>query len=333
MRRDILLIFCMVALRVTAQEEKLRMTFNLDVMSPVEVNVNDIREICFVTGENTLDVEGEWFDYEEGIFQSLKFSEDGTVEHYYYLTDYNIGDKENGKYWYEYDVFGIGLPTWGGRLYIPVVNHTQDSFTWRYNNNNLTYYKIKEIYEMNVGDDPISIGKGNDVVTYTDNVFVGVEDGKIKALQPGSGFVLVKDAKMNTTTAYRINIGQSDNIVKWPLYFGKTKDEIISEFGPSYRESSGSITYTGSAESICKYTGFSFDNNTEKVNVVSITFNKYEDLQKYYYYISENYVLFDPVSTTTRKTYYDSDKITTSSVMIIIDTSWMTIGYSDLKKE
>lgn len=331
MRIKIVLITCMIALQAVAQEEKLRVSFRLDEMPNVGLNVNDIKEISFMEEEMPLNIEGEWFDIEDDVFQSLIFYEDGTIKHYYYYTGLPLCNTESGKYWFQYDVLGISLQLWGNQ-YLPIVNYTENSFTWRYFDQNFTYYRVMNVYEMEIDDEPISIGNDGDIITYVDNVFIGLENGKVKAMNAGTGFVLVEDTKQNICYAVRIEVKEPFNVIDWAQYFRKPKKEIVKEFGDSYKEDADWITYIGETTSTLKFIGFSFYDITGNVKDISITFNKYEDFQAYYDYINSKYILSEKESSSTRKIYYDTEVYSKSStIKIVIDTIWMNIGFSDLK--
>lgn len=336
MRKNVLLFLCLIAVQAMAQEEKLRVNFNSkefhsSEIPSVNLNVNDIKEISFVEEHSPLDIEGEWFDDEEDVFQSLTFFEDGSVIHNYYYKNIPLYGSEKGIYLYQYDIFEIGLQLWGEVLCIPVIRHTENSFTWRYSGKNLTYYKIQKVYKMKIDDAPITIGNDGDLIVYSDNVFVGLKDNRVKALQVGSGFVLVEDAKLHETVAYRIDVEKNNEIIDWTLYFKKPKEDIVAEFGELFREDSGWITFTGEDKSVFKYLAFLFDDTTETVKSVSVTFNQPEDLQAYSDFIDQNYILYESESSSSRKVYYDTEKGIKSSVMIIVDTSTflMNISYTD----
>lgn len=337
MRKFTLFLICMVCMQVAAQEEKLRLTFNWG--EPVSLNVADIKEISFFEEQNPLYIVGEWFNYspEENAFESFNFYEDGSLDFYYYYINNNIGGEVYGLYELRDGVLAVNLL--GQEMYNLLVAHTETSFVVRSAGSNTTYYKVVDVYDMTTADSPIKICDAADSILFVDNIVVGLEDGKIKALQKGTGYVLVKDVENGSIVAYRINVKyQAGELIDWTGYFKKTKEEILAEFGThddEYSSADGEyIVYNKGYNAEISMLGFSFDNETGKVYQVQTVFRGYEEMKMYYDYIDAKYILDEDSSETTEFYFYDTDDINTASLLIYLKAETpMQIIYTDLSDE
>lgn len=331
----IFMVFLALADYVSAQEEKLRLTFTESVLSPTEFNLSEIKDVSFVNETETFNIEGEWFNFEEGIFESFKFSEDGLVDYYYYLLSANSGGKSYGKYLLQMDVLGLKIPIFYGVLYTPMVNYSNTHFTLRNGNKSSIYYKIQKTYNMNTYDTPIEIGNKGDVVTFVDNVVVGLEDGKIKALQQGQGYALVQDSQLGTTVAYRIDVQYKANpnnpIIDWTQYFNKTRDEIVSEFGTPTEVNDETYSYRKGYNPEIENLIFSFKENDDAVYIVTFALRGIDEFRTYKSEIERKYVKLKQDVTDTL--FGDTDDEKTSSVLINIseNSSVRTISYLNCK--
>ena len=318
-----------------AQEEKLRLKFT--VGSPMELNVNDIKDISFVEDDNPLDILGEWFCYvkESQVFESYEFHEDGTLGYFYYYISQNSGGTLKGIFEFQDDMLAMRLA--GVTLFYPITSHSETNFVITSNDNSYTYYRIQKVYNMKTPDAPITIGNEDDVVTFVDNSVVGLENGKIKALQKGTGYALVKDAKLNTTVAYRINVEYAPGtVVDWTQYFKMTKDEIVAEFGePNGVRVDASlgelVGYTeGYSPEISQLT-FVFDKETGGLYMLQAVFRGVDEVNTYDNEIAKKYILQGD-SDDKNKQYYDSEDILSRKVSISVKkTDPIYINYIDLE--
>lgn len=337
MRKLLFLLACLTAIETMAQDQKLRMTYRLSVLAPQEIDLKNIKDVSFVV-TGPFDIVGEWFNVDDGAFETFTFGEYGTLDYYYYLTSANDGGTSYGDYQMQYDVLGLRLPIFSSIQYIPVVNHSETAFTLRNGNRNDVYYKIQKTYEMNTYDSPIVIGNEGDEVLYVDNVVVGLENGKIKALQQGQGYVLLKDKQQNTIVAYRVNVKYMPNIngpIDWTKYFKRTKNEIISEFGTPDEDQTGmgyeTLSYSKGYNPEIKILHFSFKEGEDAMMKVSATFRGIDEFQTYKKEIESKYI---KQKENTTETYYgDTDDESTSTVLICISeiSAVRTIIYQDRK--
>ena len=332
----IFMVFLALADYVSAQEEKLRLTFTESVVSPTEFNLSEIKDVSFVNETETFNIEGEWFNFEESAFESFKFSEDGLVDYNYYYLSYDRGGKSYGNYLVQWDVVCFNIPVFDRIQYIPMVNHSKNHFTLRIGNKNSVYYKIQKTYNMNTYDTPIEIGNKGDVVTYVDNVVVGLEDGKIKALQQGQGYALVQDSLLGTTVAYRIDVqykaNPSNPIIDWTQYFNKTRDEVVSEFGTPTEVKNEYYSYNKGYNPEIKNLIFYFKESHDAVSLVSFAFRGIDEFRTYKSEIESKYIKLKQSNFDT--VYGDTDDEKTSSVLITItELSFSkTISYLNRKR-
>ena len=335
MRKVILLLTCLLSLHVMAQEEKLRLEFT--VGSPMEFNVKDIKDISFVEDDNPLDILGEWFCYnEEGqAFESYDFHEDGTLGYFYYYISQKSGGTLNGIFEFQDDMLAMRLA--GVTLFYPITAHSENSFVITSNDKSYTYYRIQKGYNMKTSDAPITIGNEGDVVIFVDNSVVGLENGKIKALQKGTGYALVEDASLNTIVAYRINVGYAPgSVVDWTQFFKKTKDEIVAAFGEPdgsrVDDSLGELVgYTkGYSPEISQLT-FVFDKETGGLYMIQAVFRGVDEVNTYDNEIAKKYIRQDS-GDDDKKQYYDSEDVLSRKVAIYVQkTSPIYINYIDLE--
>ena len=335
MRKFTLFLTCFIYLQVIAQEEKMRITLNTG--NPIEFNVNDVKDITFVDDKNPLNIVGEWFNYDEesGYFEAFDFHEDKTLSYYCFNL---LGDESaNGTYSCK---DGMLTLNWlNTELIVPITSHSETFFTMTNGGSNSVYYRIQKTYNMTTADSPISIGNKGDVITYVDNAVIGAEDNKIKALQRGSGFALVKDAQLNTTVAYKIVVGYAPgNIIDWTKYFKKSIDEIVAEFGSpdaiQTDESVGELYgYTKGYNAEIKQIIFCFDKTTGKMYLVQVVFRGYEELNTYYSDIAKKYILQEDRSDERTKVFYDTNDILSATVSFSVRlTSPFFINYLDISE-
>lgn len=123
------------------------------------------------------------------------------------------------------------------------------------------------------------------------------------------------------------------SVVDWTQYFKKSGDQIKAKFGSSpditnddEYEDYTMVYYNASPY---KYISFSFNKGFEKVTSIRVAFNDASSMKDYCDAIAGKYILYS--ETETRKTYYDTDKPSTASVRIAIQSSGSTnyITYTD----
>lgn len=321
-----------------AQEEKLRMTFN--VGDPMNFSVNDIKDITFVEEDNPLDIVGsEWF-YEEveknGMYESLEFHEDGTLTYCPYYVNYHSGYTISGYYNFEDYMLTMQLSIIG-MITQPITNHSETSYVVTSGGENSVYYKVQKVYNIKSNDDPISIGNEGDMITFVDNEYITLENNKIKPIKGGgSGYALVKDSKLNAIVAYRINVESVKSIKDWTYYFKKTKDEIITDLGEPF------LTQDSDDMDILIYYGndpaftlmyFCFEKESGKMFMFQAAFTDEENWEFYKDEIEKKYIKDESRSSGTVLYYYDTDNLLTASVSIVIQSSpTMLINYMDMKR-
>lgn len=334
MRKFLLFLTCILSMQVMAQEEKLHLTFN--VGDPMNFNVNDIKDITFVEDSNPMDIIGEWFNEaveEYGTYESFEFRDDGTLTYCPYYLNYHDGYTLPGYYLFEdymltMQIGGIGT------FSRSVTSHSSTSFVITASGANSTYYKVQGVYKMKTDDEPINIGGENDIVTFVDNEHVGLDNNKIKALKAGAGYALVKDSKLNTTVAYRIDVELV--LHDWTQYFKKTKEEITSVFGEPYTEQSTEtmdVYIYFSDDPAFSILYFCFDKESGKMNRFQGVFSDENAMEAYKKGIENKYLYQEDISTKTVSYYYDTEDPSSLSTAIAIQSSLsnMTINYWDLK--
>ena len=101
MKKLIILLVSIMATKVMAQEDNLRILLNEG--NPVEINASDITEITFEDDTEPLDIVGEWFCEAEslGAYESFNFHEDGTINYLYYYINIHSGGATTGTYSFE----------------------------------------------------------------------------------------------------------------------------------------------------------------------------------------------------------------------------------------
>lgn len=337
-RKILILLICLVTIPAIAQDQRLRMTYRLSVLAPDELNLKDIKDISFVETE-PFEIVGEWFNVDEGAFESFTFSEDGLLDYYYFINAANEGGAAKGDYQFVYDVLGLRVPTvFSQILYHPIVSHSETTFILRSGGRNNIYYKILHSYDMNTYGSPIVVGNEDDEVSYVDNTVIGLINGKITALRQGQGYALIKDKQRNTTVAYRVNVKYSpdpNGLIDWTKYFKKSKEEIIAEFGnPDKTQTSmgyETLSYSKGYNPEIKFLHFSFKEGVDAAMQVSATFRGQDELETYKKEIESKYV---KQKVNTYETYYgDTGDESTSTVIICISevNDVKSIVYQDRK--
>ena len=320
-RKILLLLICLTAIPAIAQDQRLRMTYRLNVLAPDEMNLSDIKDISFVETE-PLELVGEWFNVDDAAFESFTFSEGGLLDYYYFIKAANDGGSAKGNYQFVYDVLGLRVPTvFSSIQYHPIVSHSETSFTLRSGGRNYIYYKILHSYDMSTYGSPIVIGNEDDEVSYVDNTVIGLVNGKITALRQGQGYALLKDKQRNTTVAYRVNVKyqpDSNGPIDWTNYFKKSKEEIIAEFGtPDKTETSmgyETLSYSKGYNPEIKLLSFRFEEGVDAARQVSAMFYGQDEFETYKKVIESKYI---KQKVDTYETYYgDTADESTSNVMI-----------------
>ena len=338
MRKTVLYLFCFLSMQMMAQEEKLRVTFN--VGDPMNFSVNDIKDITFVEDNNPLDIVGsEWFCEEVekyGTYESFEFHEDGTLTYCPYYVNYHSGYTISGFFNFEDYMLTMQLSI-VGKLTQPITNHSETSYVVTSGGENSIYFKVQKVYNIKSNDAPISIGNEGDVITFVDNEYISLDDNKIRPIKGGgSGYALVKDSKLNTTVAYRINVESVKAIKDWTQYFKKTKDEIKTEFGEPFMTQDSDdmdilIYYGNDPAFTLMY--FCFEKESGKMYMFQGSFADEGNLNFYQDEINEKYIKDESRSSSTVSYYYDTDNRSTASVSIAIQNSpTMIINYMDLNR-
>lgn len=330
MKKIFFFLVCIVNMQLLAQEEKLRVTLN--VGNPIEFNINQIKDITFFEETAPLNLVGEWFCYNEenDIYESFELYEDGTL--FYHC--YNLLENETAKGRWAFRDGMLGLNYMNNNLAIPIIGHSETSFSLYINNKKHTYFKVQKTYQMSTADAPISIGNNGDVVTYVDNTIIGLDGTKIKALQQGTGYALVNDANLNTLVAYRVNVSYTPGkVIDWTKFFKKTKADIIAELGsPNATQMDASmgelVGYTKGYNAEIKQLTFIFDKDSGRMYMVQAVFRGYEELMTYEDDIKKNYIFKEEVE----KTRYYTDSSASTSISVRFKTSPYFINYMDLSE-
>ena len=324
MRKYLIMFACIMSTYLTAQE-KLRITLNDG--SFMDFSTNTIDNFMAETSE-PLDITGEWISVSNlSEMQCYIFSSDDTYEYSFYLPNDNYINYINGTYTAGSIVINLNSKNTNTKLIVP--QKTETEFT---NSLGEVFYKVQQLYDVPFSDSPIDIGNDGDMLLFSDEVVTDIVDNKVKLLKNGRGYVLAEDAITKEKKAYRINVtGIIEPIKDWTIYFGKTREELISEFGiPNYNVEK----YVGYEEynSNISLLRFYFSNDAKKVIQVCCDFyegsmmNNYCDSIDKYYYIDSN-------STETEKLYYDTENKDTASIGIIIETQSLSISYNDVSVE
>lgn len=186
-------------------------------------------------------------------------------------------------------------------------------------------------------------GKRQKYVDYIENNYVfnrATSSGKIyydtEDTNSASVQITVYDASVMCTIVYSDLKTTPASVVDWTQYFKKSGDQIKAEFGNSpditnddeYEDYS--MVYYSYGE--FKYVSFSFNKGFEKVTSIRVTFKNASSMQDYCDAIAGKYILYS--ETETRKTYYDTDKASTASVRVVIQSSGSMnyITYTDMSE-
>lgn len=337
MQKVVLFLVCMLSMQILAQEEKLRLTF--DVGDPVELNVSEIKELDFIEEQSSFDVVGEWFTRSDEDYETFEFHDDGNLHYSLYSNAQgNLLSGIEGIYTYHDGVLEITLGKEGEKMYWHVTAHSQNHFTRTTSSGkNVIFYKVQDNYNMTTVDAPIVVGNPGDEVVFIDNFVCTLEDNKIKSLQQGKGYVLVNDSQLNTIVAYRINVEyKAGEVIDFTKYFKKTKDEIIAEFGtPDATQVSGNMDllgYTNGFNAEISRLTFVFDVETGLLYQIQPVFRGPEENDVYKEYIKERYIPNTELSDTNSDSYLDTDDISTAKVWISIRREEpFYINYMDLE--
>ena len=143
---------------------------------------------------------------------------------------------------------------------------------------------------------------------------------------PDLSSIVYKDLKSTPTS-----------VVDWTRYFKKSGEQIKAEFGndPSITDDDEdedySYMYTQNIGDLKRLT-FYFNKGFEKVTSIRISFKDASSMQNYCDAIAGKYILYS--ETETRKTYYNTDKASTASVRVVIQSSGSTnyITYTDMSE-
>ncbi len=293
MKKILLFIFCVVIMKVNAQD-LMRITMNNG--STLDFNINNVDEINFSESKR-VDIVGEWLWVLEGSIVRWNFHNDGTCSFYDYLTyiyDNRISsiDEKTGTYTIINNVITIKW-AYGQTSLIEVASINNFQMVSAVND---VFYKVQNpAYNMTTEDAPITIGNEGDVIKYVDHYYATIEDNKIKAITNGSGYALVEDADTKELKAFRIDIEFAmPAIIDWMQFFNVSKEQIVSEFGiPDLQNDSqhtyGYLYFNASIQSVV----FTFSENWEKTKRVVVNFYDEDKRQPYYNIIKEHYILFD----------------------------------------
>lgn len=295
-------------MQIIAQNKNFLLNFKGNVISPLVLDLNEIKDITFVNEPNMADIDGEWLCLNDG-YEAVFFDEDGKVNYQRYFESADRSIKNDGKYALMYDILALQF-NMSGLQYLPIVRHTETSFTMRNGDTNYDYYKIQNTYELKIGDAPVSIGNDGDVIEYVDKVCVSMEGNNIKGVKKGVGYALVKNSETGNYTAYHIDVtnDQNPNIIDWTQYFNMTKEEIISLFGEPYYTDMESNKEDLIYPLSLGYLFVSIKVGTGKVSEITIIFDKYDDFWDYYSELSQMYYPYntgdDSMIIFTEKEYY-----------------------------
>ena len=167
--------------------------------------------------------------------------------------------------------------------------------------------------------------------TSSGKIYYDTEDSNSASVQ-----ITVYDASVMCTIVYTDLKTTPASVVDWTQYFKKSGDQIKAEFGSSPditnddEDEDYSMVYYSYGD--FKYVSFSFNKGFEKVTSIRISFKDASSMQNYCDAIAGKYILYS--ETETRKTYYDTDKASTASVRVVIQSSGSTnyITYTDMSE-
>ena len=167
--------------------------------------------------------------------------------------------------------------------------------------------------------------------TSSGKIYYDTEDSNSASVQ-----ITVYNASVMCTIVYTDLKTTPASVVDWTQYFKKSGDQIKAEFGSSPditnddEDEDYSMVYYSYGD--FKYVSFSFNKGFEKVIGIRISFNDASSMQDYCDAIAGKYILYS--ETETRKTYYDTDKASTASVRVVIQSSGSTnyITYTDMSE-
>ena len=326
MKKITFYLFCILSMQIMAQEEKLRVTFN--VGNPLNFSLNKIKDISFVEDQKPLDIVGsEWFNEEiekSGAYESFEFHKDGSVTYCpHYINDHSGSFSYNGSY--NFEDYVLSMLFGFGSLNYPVTNHSETSFVITSGQDNSIYYKVQKVYNVKMTDEPITIGNEGDEIIFVDNDYISLENNKIRPIKGGgAGYALVKDSQLNTIVAYRINVEAENSYKDWTQYFKKTKDEIILDFGDpitTQESESMDIFYYFEKDPAFLIMSFAFDKVSGKMFMFQGTFTDDVNLNFYLDGLSREYIKDEERSSGSVLYYYDTDDLSTASVSIAIQNS------------
>lgn len=167
--------------------------------------------------------------------------------------------------------------------------------------------------------------------TSSGKIYYDTEDSNSASVQ-----ITVYNASVMCTIVYTDLKTTPASVVDWTQYFKKSGDQIKAEFGSSPditnddEDEDYSMVYYSYGD--FKYVSFSFNKGFEKVTGIRISFKDASSMQDYCDAIAGKYILYS--ETETRKTYYDTDKASTASVRVVIQSSGSTnyITYTDMSE-
>lgn len=325
MRQKLLILVCIIGMQTYAQE---LMRIIKNDGTTYDFSVNNVESMLFFTPEQ-INVVGDWVGYNDIAMRCYSLDQDGTMRYKYYSMTQSNNYEVEGEYVYNDNV--LTLKYSGNTIPIEIISYND---TMLVSGSHEVYYKVLEpIYNMKTTDDPINIGNDGDVIKYVDNCVVGVEDNKIKPLKDGTGYAIVEDAVSKSLKAYRIDVSLVlDPPIDWSMYFKKSLDEIVEEFGKADQEDATKYTKTYTKfNAAIQHVIFTFSEDYSMVTKVQVSFYDEAKRQNYCDYIEKNYFLNKTSSLST--TYSDTEDSNAASVQIrVYDASVMcTIVYSDMK--
>ena len=332
MKKLLLLILCAHSFQAIAQKEKLQVEFGLG--SPLKFNVEDIKDITFLTEQNPLDLVGEWFSEameEFRIYESITFKENGTLTYCPYYVNYHSGYELPGRWLFQDNVLVESISAFEGILTYHITSHSETQFVMTNSGSNTIYYKVQGTYQIKTTDAPISICGENDIVTFVDNEIIALDGDKIKGLKGGTGYALVKDASRNAIVAYRVEVENVTSITDWTQYLKKNNDEIIATFGePDDSQSTETTDYLMyyAPNPSFQYLLFGIDKQKGAVTSIQGVFINSGEFEIYRQEINKQYILWTDQSSETKEYYYNSDFTVLVSIQLSPNLS---ILYMDME--
>lgn len=204
-------LFCLMTAGVMAQKN-MRIAYKDGTVQ--HIDVSRIDSITFVdaaavpTPEATLTGGWLWAKKERGYYELLTFNSDKTFTGYDYYFDYGFPTQTYGTYMYNGSMLWLHSNAIGyffnyRWFLLGLTSNALDVMT---ENGRFTYYRLQpDVIRLKVGGTPLACAE-NEEYTFTDDVYVKVDNGRLKALQTGKTYIQKTNTATNTTLSYQVTI-------------------------------------------------------------------------------------------------------------------------------